>query len=253
MLTKYIRHVLDVASKNSTIRSQFVAHSVFILLFATFPLAASFTTAWGSTKIPSHRMGDADFERCMNLLEKSQYKVIVFDMDLTAVAMHSRGTMRRDSLDKFLGKISPDFAHLVPMLHKNGFKVAMATHSDEAEYDHGRLSALVNRETHIMGHELVLKVLEHVFEDGVVKDIPITAYNPRARGTLNDTENQIKRYHMRKIMNHFGVPSSEILFFDDTPTVVKDCNEHVGVKTIQVDRRTAFTLQDMIGALTEQN
>ena len=97
---------------------------------------------------------NADIEQCLQLLRDHSIRVVVFDMDQTAVAMHSRGRQKRTNLDVFLEKVTPDFRRLVPHLHEHGFGLSIATHSDEQEFKTGGQAFLIDRTTHILGKEL---------------------------------------------------------------------------------------------------
>lgn len=181
-----------------------------------------------------------DLEQAISLLRDCGIRLLVFDMDQTAVAVHSHGCLRRDKLDNYLKQATPEFVRAVPALHAAGFALAIATHSDEAEF-----GGDVQPPTHILGHELATALVQHYFPPEVANSFFIVAYNPRARGTQADEENCVKRYHMRQLQKHFGVQPGEILFFDDNDQVVRDCNDVCGVLTIQVDPKQGFKLSDL--------
>src|SRR3569832_1535605 len=73
-------------------------------------------------------------DQAIALLRQHSIKVVTFDMDQTAVAMHSRGRLSRTKLDHYLDLATPDFVQLIPRLHREGFGLCIATHSDEAEF-----------------------------------------------------------------------------------------------------------------------
>ena len=187
---------------------------------------------------------DADVKRCIQLLQHHAIKVVAFDMDQTAVSVHSRGRLRREKLDGYLDKATPDFLRIVPALYKHGFNLCIATHSDEAEF-----GILVRPETHILGKELATTLVQRYFEERMASSFFIVAYNPRVQHGGSDPENKIKRYHMREIQRHFQVEPQDILFFDDTDAVVHDCVNSCGVKTIKVDPRRGFQLSDLLDNL----
>jgi hypothetical protein len=178
-------------------------------------------------------------------LRRHGVRIVAFDMDQTAVAMHSRGCLSRDerALGGFLDRASRDFVDLVPRLHQNGVGICIATHSDEAEY--GRF---VRPATHILGSELASALLSRYFEPEVADSCLVVAYNPRARGTEGTLEeNRVKRYHVRRIRSHFGVTSpDQILLLDDLKEVVDDCRAYCGIHAVKVDARTGFRLQDLL-------
>jgi len=191
-------------------------------------------------------------DACLALLRREKIRCVALDMDCTAVAQHSRGRLRRGKpLEAFLSRATPAFVALVPALHRHGgFCIAVTTHSDEAEFedtskraDDG--SSRIHRDTHILGEELVTALLERYFTPEIVRDVCIVAYNPRVRRggmTDDDERNKIKRYHMRQLQEHpwsggggqRPLQPSEIVLWDDTDAVVRDCREHCGVRAVQV-------------------
>lgn len=185
-----------------------------------------------------------DIEKCVRVLRDNGIKVCVFDMDQTAVAAHSRGRLRRGGLaqETYINRATRAFVELVPALHRNGFGLAIATHSDEHEY-----SENVRPETHILGSALARAVLEHHFEPDVSSAFYVVAYNPRARGTMDDEKHKIKRHHMRLILDRFGVDPHEIVFWDDVPRNVQDCRVHFGVHAILVNATKGFQLHNVLG------
>lgn len=194
-------------------------------------------------------------QRCVTILRQRNVQVVAFDMDQTAVAMHSRGQLRRKDLDNYLERAVPPFLQIVPALHAAGFGLAMATHSDEAEFSNvtnnsssNSSTAIVAPDTHILGHELATALLQRYFTHEIVQAFCIVAYNPRVRGESESESNKVKRYHMRKLQEHFHCvkDSSQILFFDDTPSVVEDCRDHCGVQAILVNEATGFRWSDVL-------
>lgn len=184
-------------------------------------------------------------DKCIQLLRETSIRLVVFDMDLTAVAAHSRGRLLREDLDEYVSKATPSFLALVPKLHENGFFVAIATHSDEAEF-----GGEVQPDTHILGNELATALVERRFPPTISKEIFIVAYNPRVHQDHDPELDKVKRYHMRKLVEKFKVKPSEIIFFDDTPEVVMDCKDNCGVvHSFQVDPSLGFQIQDLLSNL----
>lgn len=180
-------------------------------------------------------------QECVDLLKEKNIRVCVFDMDLTAVAAHSRGRLQRAKLNDYLNQATPDFLALVPLLcQQHEIGVAIATHSDEAEY-----SATVTPETHILGKDLAQALVRHHFTPQIADQFLIVAYNPRAR-KVTDEKDLIKRYHMRQIQQQYKVPPEQIIFFDDLSKTVKDCNEYCKVRAIQVDEKVGFQFSDLL-------
>jgi hypothetical protein len=188
----------------------------------------------------------------VRLLKKHNFRVVVFDMDQTAIASHSRGTLLRSNFKQFTSKATPAFLQLVSALHNEGsFQIAIATHSDEAEFQNGRHVDEIHPSTHIMGFELATQMLLDCFSSEVAQSILVVSYNPRAQGTMEDPERCVKRYHMRKIKNNFKASYEEMIFFDDTPEIVKDCIENCGVKTVLVDAEKGFQIEDLLNAFAD--
>lgn len=184
--------------------------------------------------------------------------MVVFDMDLTAVSKHSRGRLERGTqLDDFLSFATVGFKTLVPELFKHGFYLAIATHSDETEFVTGRQASMIHPKTHILGKELAKKLIEKHFSDDIVSSFFIVAYNPRAHHQVEvvveeeenneeENNNKMKRYHFRQIRNHFcDVEPKEIIFFDDTEEIVRDCKEFCNINAFQVDQTFGFRLEDI--------
>ena len=186
-------------------------------------------------------------QQCIQKLREKGIKVVVFDMDLTIVNQHSRGRLKRgEPLEEFLSKVSPDFVQLVPALYKEGFQLAIATHSDEAEYNRR-----ITPETHILGDELAKTVLKRHLDAPVADSFYIVAYNPYAR------KNPIrvyfgdwaKRHHMTLIQTHYQVKPEEMLMVDDTLPIIMDCQQKCGVQAIPVSPLTGFKMEDIIDNL----
>jgi hypothetical protein len=180
-------------------------------------------------------------QTCLTLLKTHGIKIVAFDMDFTAVAEHSRGKLARSDLESYLSRATSAFQQLVPLLHENKFGLAIATHSDEAEF-----GGPIQPETHILGKELATALVERHFDSSISSSFFIVAYNPRVHPEDTVEENKIKRFHIRKLREQFGVDAEEIIFFDDTLAVVADCSETLGVRAIHVNPVTGFCIEDMI-------
>jgi hypothetical protein len=198
-----------------------------------------------STEEACHQDNIMSIEKCIDLLKSHDIKLIAFDMDQTAVAMHSRGKLRREELDDYVAKTTPAFKELVPALHAHGFYLAIATHSDEAEFREE-----IQPETHILGKELATALVNQLFSEEIASSFFVVAYNPRWHAEGQEEVNKIKRYHMKELQRHFEVKANDILFLDDTPSVVEDCIQTCGVRTIQIDPERAFQLSDLLENLT---
>jgi len=166
----------------------------------------------------------------------SRVKVVVFDMDQCMVARHSWGRLRREAADlgDFLSRVTPDFALLARAVHARGGRLAVATHSDSAEY----ASPFVSRDTHIMGEDLVRAVLAHAVPD-IQHAFHVVAYNPRVRG-VTDPSDAHKKKHIREIAAHYGVATSACLLYDDDEGNCADTGRMFA--TVRVDPRVGLRL-----------
>lgn len=183
---------------------------------------------------------EAEIAEVIDRLKANSVRTLAWDMDLTAVQKHSMGSLKRSDLEDFLKAATPGFVALVPELHRAGFGLAIATHSDEAEY-----GGSVTRETHILGEELARALVNRHFSKEVADAFYVVAYNPSAHEDGKETDNAIKRFHMREIGSHFNAKPSEIMFFEDTPVIVYDCRK-VGVRAVQVNPRRGFQAKDIL-------
>ena len=189
--------------------------------------------------------GDEDvYQQCITRLKQKGIKLVSFDMDQTAVSIHSRGRLLRSELNDFLDKATVDFQKFVPALFRNGFFLSIATHSDEAEFGDS-----IKPETHILGSELARALVERHFPPDMASAFHIIAYNPRAREDGSKDENKIKRYHVRNLVERFDVSPNEIVFLDDTKNVVDDCINTCGVRAILVDATKGFQISDLLDNL----
>lgn len=187
---------------------------------------------------------DDAFQECIEKLKAKDIRVVAFDMDQTAVSVHSHGNLRRDHLDNYLGKATPDFLKLVPLLHQHGFGLSIATHSDEAEF-----GGNIFPETHILGREIARALVDKYFSAEIASAFHIIAYNPRVRPGGEKEENRIKRYHVRNLVEYFKVDPERIVFLDDTEQVVSDCIETCKVNAFLVDASKGFQISDLLDKL----
>jgi acetyl esterase/lipase len=165
-------------------------------------------------------------------------KVVIFDMDQCMVAMHSMGRLRRDNFHVFVSKTSNDFIIFARALHSAGVKLAVATHSDSAEYN----ALLRPRTQYIIGEELVEKLLEAVLPE-ISEYFKMVAYNPTVQGDRK-AENGHKKKHVREISTFYGVKQSECILFDDDEGNVKDTDNLF--KAFAVDRSQGFRLNSIL-------
>lgn len=191
---------------------------------------------------------DMLIQQCIDRLKARGVKVVIFDMDLTIVNQHSRGQLPRgEPLDLFLSKVSPDFVKLAPQLYANGFLLAIATHSDEAE-----ARGKIQPATHILGEELAKTVLAAHLPVEVADSFYIVAYNPYVHVSYLKMlfgGAWAKRHHMSLIQEHYQVKPNEMLMIDDTIPIVKDCIKHCGVQGVTVNPLVGFRMTDIVDKL----
>ncbi len=212
---------------------------------STDPSTSSESPAGGETTKETNT--DDLVQQSIERLRERGIKVVIFDMDLTIVKQHSRGRMQRgEPLEVFLSLVSPDFVKLAPALHKQGFHLAIATHSDEAEY-----SRRITPTMHILGDELAKTVLQRHLPPEVADSFFVVAYNPYARRNPFQTffGDWAKRHHMNLIQNHYQVQPQEIVLFDDTLPIVMDCRRKCGIQAVQVSPLVGFTMKDILDKL----
>lgn len=189
-------------------------------------------------------------QQCIQRLQESGIRVVIFDMDLTIVNQHSRGQLQRGApLEAFLAKVTPDFKRLVPELYKQGFSLAIATHSDEKEVEYNKY---ISKETHILGEELATTVLQRYFSPEIAESFYIVAYNPYAHLSYWQTlfgGAWAKRHHMKLIQDHYQAKPEEMVMIDDMKPIVRDCIKNCGVQAIHVSPLTGFTMKAILDNL----
>lgn len=192
-------------------------------------------------------------DKFCSLLAEGGFKCVAVDMDQTAVSAHSRGALRRSRLSAYLDKVTPDFVELVRSCLARGVGLAMATHSDEAEYG-TKLGGLNNAKLCVMGQELASQVAKTALPDGADNSsIFIAAYNPRARRDTNPN-NAGKQEHVRRAAAHFGCDPSQVLLLDDDAFNCKCGARGAGAKdmgfgAIKVDGRVGLKIDAALLAL----
>jgi len=118
------------------------------------------------------------------LLYALGFKCVAFDMDQCLVTQHSMGRLQRGKqLEDYVASTTADFIAATAALAQDRVKLAVATHSDEAEYglstnQFGTHKTYV--EYHIMGSELTETVLAEKVP-AYAAQFKIVAYNPGAR------------------------------------------------------------------------
>ena len=181
-------------------------------------------------------------ERVGRYLVECGVKVVAFDMDLCIVNQHSRGSLKRYSINEFCKKVKYDFIVAARAFHRLGIKLSIATHSDACEYGYFRPET-----NYIIGDALVKEVLASSVPE-IADDFFIVAYNPSSRGN-RDVRDGYKKRHIREIATHYNVARAEIVLVDDDARNCANTNDEF--TAYQVDPDTGFDINsfaDAIGA-----
>jgi len=191
-------------------------------------------------------------DKFCSLLLEGGFKSVAVDLDQTAVSAHSRGSLLRSLLPAYLEKITPDFVELARACQARGVGVAVATHSDEAEYG-SLLFGLNNARRCVMGGELASLVVKAALSDGAHESVFIAAYNPRARRDTSPN-NAGKQEHVRRAAAHFGCDPSQVMLLDDDALNCKYGARAAGAKdggfgAIKVDGRVGLKIDSALLSL----
>ena len=173
--------------------------------------------------------------------------VVAFDMDQTISRLHSQGRMTKPdtdgSFEAFVTGTTPSFVAMVAALRHVDIQVAVATHSDQIEYD--RLPR--GRADHLLGEDLVRPLLARTVPYHA-RNFFVVAYNPRRHGLEGSLpENRAKNRHMRLISEHYGVPLAQCLLFDDDEHNVRHTR---GCNVYLVNAERGFHLDDAVQFIT---
>ena len=172
-----------------------------------------------------------------DLLIEHGIKVVAFDMDQCLVAQHSRGSLQRKHLSDYTSKVTVDFLVAVTTFARRGLFLAVATHSDAAEYNENR-----SESEYIIGNELVERVLETAVPE-LKALFHVVAYNPTARKD-DKYENRGKKKHIREIAARYNVEMSKVILFDDDIRNIETADGKFFA--VQVDEEQGFKLKKAI-------
>ena len=168
-------------------------------------------------------------EKKLNIPPKN-IKLVLFDMDLTILDIHTRGVWNKE-ISRLAKHVMPAFKTVVPELIDQGFLVGIVTFSDEA---------MSKDESEMSGTVLVKALLEEIFPE-IHEQIYIAARFPR------NNEPQGKRWHLEQIQERLektqiSIKPNEVILFDDTKENVEFAKED-GIHGFLVDRGLHFTLK----------
>ena len=173
------------------------------------------------------------------------------------VAAHSHGSMARRgaSLQEYLDQVTIGFIALARTLHKEGIKLAVATHSCASEYESKQRS----EEEYIIGEELVERVLQASVPE-LAGEFAVVAYNPSSVHSLQQKDKRgqeeqtslnprdaHKKLHIRRIAEHFLVDTKDIVLLDDDDDNV--CDTDGEFRAIQVEPSTGLLLEPLLNDL----
>jgi hypothetical protein len=209
--------------------------------------------------------------RAVSALRASGITVVVWDMDHTMSGMHCSDGLPNAELPAYLAATSPDFVELSAALSAAGFRQAVATGSDPAEYDLPGHS----RESHILGPDLATALIRTASGDddgqehGSSTDRGAPAGVGGRRTVLDSFEIMIgfdyrlhgkkprdkgKRHHMRTIAAHYGpdVRMEEMLLIDDSRQSLVNEDGYLGCRVR--DPAAGFRFSDLlVGDATESD
>mmetsp|Transcript_40078 Transcript_40078/g.98498 ORF Transcript_40078/g.98498 Transcript_40078/m.98498 type:complete len:238 (+) Transcript_40078:169-882(+) len=173
-------------------------------------------------------------------LDQRGFQVVVFDMDRTMSSGHCGQGLKREDLQGYLNSVSRDFVEASLALSSLGrHKLAVATGSDPLEYDiPGQ-----GRDTHILGPDLATEVIRYWCVEALPQFEVILGYDCELHGGA--AENKGKRFHMRVISQHYGVPMQNMVLFDDSQGCLENEEGWTGIK---VKDSIGFRFEDCFDA-----
>jgi Ankyrin repeats (3 copies) len=196
------------------------------------------------------------------MLPPSFIKLVVFDFDMTILKIHTGGCFVGDP-SQLVPQVSRTFLELAPHLISNGFKVAVATFSDENMSDIASAG--------VAGESLVRQVLDSAFLQYFLHESDaasrtqalsdafyVVAANPTLRNSnAADSDSRMsnsKEWHIQQIKqqvrSRFGeiVEDNSIMFFDDSAKNIEVASA-AGIHAFRIDRNAAFNDDVWRGAI----
>mmetsp|Transcript_29088 Transcript_29088/g.73707 ORF Transcript_29088/g.73707 Transcript_29088/m.73707 type:complete len:239 (-) Transcript_29088:46-762(-) len=186
-----------------------------------------------------HGGNPAHSARCQAFIEwldARNLDVVVFDMDRTMSRGHCGQGLPRDQIQGYLDGRSHDFVEAAKALSELGrHRLAVATGSDPLEYDlPGQ-----GRDTHILGPDLAAALLDRWCPEARAKFEVMVGYDFELHG--GNAHDKGKRYHMRRIAEHYGVEFRQMVLFDDSQGCLENEDGWLGVK---VSDSVGFRFED---------
>jgi hypothetical protein len=200
------------------------------------------------------------------LLPPTDLKMVLFDMDKTLLSIHTRG-FYKGKVDDLLEHVTKAFEILVHFLQEKGIVVGIVTFSDDMLCDgyhenHGKEHPCLS------GKNLVMAILNGIFDKEIVDKIYIAAKNPKDHN-ISNPDYQIKEdksWHISEVITYLeedgivedgivedgivDIKHENILLFDDSEPNIKAAEED-GVRAFHVYGEEGLTL-DMWNSAIEQ-
>lgn len=222
-------------------------------------LGAAWYAGYFETELPKP-------DRMVAWLEDRKITVVVFELDYTMSAASSGDGLPKHELEDFMAQVSEDFVVAVNKLAKQGYKLAVATRGDPAQYERGR-----SRDKYLVGPDLARMVIQRRCPDALPSFSIIFGYDPELhRGVSAPSEDRGsrwrsrkaaaapaplapvptaelgKRHHMRKIAEHYQVEPKQLVLFDASQEMLENEDGWTGV--LVTDRRLGFQFDDCLNA-----
>jgi len=140
-------------------------------------------------------------EPFLQLLNTKHITVVVFDMDLTIISLHSRGAILPSRLSQFQKAFVDPAKYLISFLLENKIQVAIASMTDEYYYDTCEVEPVTGA---LAGADLIKRLLETFLSAEDINKIKLVCLNP----DLYDSSSQAKQFFHKK-MASYGAKESD--------------------------------------------
>jgi acid phosphatase class B len=157
-------------------------------------------------------------ENFMQLLKNNNITALAFDFDATALQYGTTLTSGYKNTSQFhkdyVRKMSKDFIRVVNSSFEQGIHVGIATFNDDM------LDSLTSTNKLILGgHGLIRPILRALFDEDIVRQIEIWAFNPEIHGMVafdGQYVNQDKNWHLQNIRKRYKIKNNnQVLLIDD--------------------------------------
>jgi len=140
------------------------------------------------------------------------------------VSMHSRGAIEASDVVAFVSSVAPTIPVLIPRLMHQGFRVAVATQSDDL-YSH----VIRDKSKHnYSGARLAREVLRGFLPEAMIDQIPIVTLNPMLYPPVHPTvlNDPLRDFFYAKMRSHGITPSLDragISLFSEREIARREC------------------------------